>query len=282
MTEANVVYSDIKFTKSKGNATVTPSPTESTYSEIRILKTEPSAGSQQQTGGSKVTAERVAIVVLSALLAAAVIALGFTCYKHHQTTEDLQKLTDENTALRKNITERRCEVKTCNTVQKPCPKPPTDPCHKCEDGWEPKGSQCYYFSTDESTWEQARHECRRRRGDLVKIDSEAEQSFLVQKVSDKMVEHEDKFWIGLTDSVKEGTWLWADGTPLNERLTFWSGKEPDNWTEKDVDGEDCARMGEKNGTDLRYWFDQSCKVSQKSICEKSAETGRQEAVCILA
>uniref|UniRef100_A0A8C4DLJ0 C-type lectin domain-containing protein n=1 Tax=Dicentrarchus labrax TaxID=13489 RepID=A0A8C4DLJ0_DICLA len=112
------------------------------------------------------------------------------------------------------------------------------------------GTQCYYFFTNNLTWNESRDECRQKGGDLVQIDSREEQ-----------VKHTDKFWIGLTDSEKEGTWLWVDGSPLKESLTFWSGKEPDNWTERDPDGEDCVRMGEKaRAHDLKCWFDQSCKV----------------------
>uniref|UniRef100_A0A671UAB1 C-type lectin domain-containing protein n=1 Tax=Sparus aurata TaxID=8175 RepID=A0A671UAB1_SPAAU len=140
-----------------------------------------------------------------------------------------------------------------------------DTCHKCQEGWEQNGPQCYYFSTDELTWEQAREKCRRDGADLVKIESEDE-----QKLRDKMTKTEDRFWIGLTDSVTEGTWLWTDGTPLNESLTFWRKGEPDNRTEENADGEDCVRMGTKSGSGLKWWFDRSCKASQKSICEKSA------------
>lgn len=125
------------------------------------------------------------------------------------------------------------------------------------------------------------------------------QSFLQQKLSKKMISPKDKYWIGLTDSKTEDTWLWADGSPLNKRsdcwthffffwvnfqyqsfiepvlyvllslsLTFWRGKEPDNWKEENPDGEDCVRMGEQGGSHLETWFDKSCKVPHKSICEK--------------
>uniref|UniRef100_A0A8C4F9Q3 C-type lectin domain-containing protein n=1 Tax=Dicentrarchus labrax TaxID=13489 RepID=A0A8C4F9Q3_DICLA len=114
---------------------------------------------------------------------------------------------------------------------------------KCEYGWEQHGRQCYYFSTNYFTWSNSRDECRQKGGDLVQIDS-----------------REEQFWIGLTDSEKEGTWLWVDGSPLNERF---------DW--KDPDGEDCVRMGEKAGApDLKCWFDESCKYAHRSICEKPA------------
>uniref|UniRef100_A0A671XI52 C-type lectin domain-containing protein n=1 Tax=Sparus aurata TaxID=8175 RepID=A0A671XI52_SPAAU len=140
-----------------------------------------------------------------------------------------------------------------------------DTCHKCQEGWEQNGPQCYYFSTDKLTWEQAREKCRRDGADLVKIESEDE---------DKMVEKEDRFWIGLTDSVTEGTWLWTDGTPLNKSLTFWGKGQPDNLKGENADGQDCVRMGEISRSGLKWWFDKSCTAPQKRICEKSAETGR--------
>ncbi|KAM9339824.1 galactose-specific lectin nattectin-like [Symphorus nematophorus] len=233
------------------------SSAESTYSEISIVNAEPQTTelpvSQKPavtSGGSKVRAETVVIVVLSALLAAAVVALGFIYYENLQTTERLQKLTDEHEAVKKNLT--------------------VEPTLICECGWEQHGKKCYYFSSNESNWLAARHECRLQGGDLVQIDSREEQSFLECKLREKMKEAEDKFWIGLTDSQKEGTWLWVDGSPLNESLTFWNPREPDNWIGRDADGEDCARMGEKAGAaDLKCWFDQYCIKPQRHICEKS-------------
>uniref|UniRef100_A0A8C4FEB8 C-type lectin domain-containing protein n=1 Tax=Dicentrarchus labrax TaxID=13489 RepID=A0A8C4FEB8_DICLA len=134
---------------------------------------------------------------------------------------------------------------------------------------------CYYFSTNRLTWSESRDECRQKGGDLVQIDSREEQL----KVREKINYDEDKFWIGLTDSEKEGTWLWVDGSPLNESLTFWNGSEPDNWAGYNPDGADCVMMGEKAGApDLKCWFDESCKYTYRSICEKPAETGLLQCV----
>uniref|UniRef100_A0A3P9BQ28 C-type lectin domain-containing protein n=1 Tax=Maylandia zebra TaxID=106582 RepID=A0A3P9BQ28_9CICH len=137
-----------------------------------------------------------------------------------------------------------------------------DSCYKCEDGWKGK---CYYFSTRKSSWDQSKTECSTKGGGLVKIDSSEEQvlntaagscshphvSFLGKNVQQKTTGYDDLFWIGLTGSAEEGKWLWVDGSPLNE-----SGEDPD--------GDDCVGMGPM------YWFDNSCKVPQRSICEKPA------------
>uniref|UniRef100_A0A7N6AMN1 C-type lectin domain-containing protein n=1 Tax=Anabas testudineus TaxID=64144 RepID=A0A7N6AMN1_ANATE len=182
-----------------------------------------------------------------------------------------------------NTKEKLCETKPVTTAQPVCPKPTEvkidDTCPKCEEGWELHGGKCYYFSTRESTWNQSRDYCRCRGGDLVKIDSREEQSFLELRLRTKMEDGDDKFWIGLTDSKEEGKWLWVDDSPLNTSLAFWGNTQPDNWTgnngENLPEGEDCVLMGKKSGADdLKCWADVFCKSNYKSICEKSAETGR--------
>uniref|UniRef100_A0A3B5Q298 C-type lectin domain-containing protein n=1 Tax=Xiphophorus maculatus TaxID=8083 RepID=A0A3B5Q298_XIPMA len=120
---------------------------------------------------------------------------------------------------------------------------------KCEAGWEKHGGNCYYFSTSKSSWINSRRSCADHGSDLVKIDSREE---------GLMVEDDDKFWIGLTDSVEEGRWFWVDGSPLDERL--------------ETTNENILRGGSH---DLTCWFDKACNVSLKSICEKPAAPAQQ-------
>uniref|UniRef100_A0A3P8QS35 C-type lectin domain-containing protein n=1 Tax=Astatotilapia calliptera TaxID=8154 RepID=A0A3P8QS35_ASTCA len=165
------------------------------------------------------------------------------------------------------------QISSCNLFK-------DEPCYKCEDDWKEHGGNCYYFSTNSSPWNESRTVCKTKGGDLVKIDSEEEQNFLRKNVQQKMEIHDIPFWIGLTDLAEEGRWLWVDD--LNEggevqfwiALTFWRFFEPDDWKGKDPDGEDCGRMGPV------YWFDNSCKRSRGSICEKSAVVGHHIFVCV--
>ncbi|XP_044027842.1 immune-related, lectin-like receptor 4 isoform X2 [Siniperca chuatsi] len=205
--------------------------------------------SQQQAasnGGSKVTSERVALLVLSALLAAAVIVIYRLSFENMRHKTTFQTLRDEHEAVKRNLTGILSEIESHKMVH-PIHGNISEPCLKCEEGWEQHEGKCYYFSTSTSAWEKSRDECRQQGGDLVKIDSRDEQEFLDLKLREKMNQDEDKFWIGLTDSKQENTWLWADGSPLNTSLSFWSGNEPDNWKGDNADGEDCARMGVKAG-----------------------------------
>ncbi|XP_054911274.1 type-2 ice-structuring protein-like isoform X2 [Poeciliopsis prolifica] len=257
MPEADVTYADVKFTtpRSRGNVAAE----DMTYSEVKISNKQEAVCSTniQQSGSSsrsKVTPERLVLLGLVVLLAAALIALGLTYIQTNQTLQSLKE------TVRKNISGPSCP--SCP----PSPKAKSLTCLKCEAGWEPHGGNCYYFSSTKSSWTDSRRSCINRGSDLVKIDSREEQMFLEVRLRGLMEDDEDKFWIGLTDSKTEGKWLWMDGSPLDKSLSFWSQNEPDNWK-----NEDCVRMGERGGThDLRCWFDKDCNVAHKSICEKPA------------
>uniref|UniRef100_A0A4W5KSR6 Immune-related, lectin-like receptor 4 n=1 Tax=Hucho hucho TaxID=62062 RepID=A0A4W5KSR6_9TELE len=130
----------------------------------------------------------------------------------------------------------------------------------CAEGWEYYGGKCFYFSPDKLTWAQSRDECITRGGHLVIIGSLED------------MEPEDKFWIGLTDSINENEWLWVDNSALSTR--FWLGnQEPDDRIGEYgeyPEGEDCARMGELGGTkDAKSWLDANCN-SIVTVCVSHA------------
>uniref|UniRef100_A0AAZ3RS14 C-type lectin domain-containing protein n=1 Tax=Oncorhynchus tshawytscha TaxID=74940 RepID=A0AAZ3RS14_ONCTS len=79
----------------------------------------------------------------------------------------------------------------------------------CPDGWQKFNSSWYFLSTVTKTWKESREDCRERGADLVIVNSDMEQQFLLGLNKGA--------WIGLTDSVTEGTWRWVDDTPLTIR-----------------------------------------------------------------
>ncbi|XP_029622419.1 CD209 antigen-like protein A [Salmo trutta] len=76
----------------------------------------------------------------------------------------------------------------------------------CPEGWQKFESSWYFLSTVKKPWEESRDDCLKRGADLVIINSKMEQKFICGL--------NKRAWIGLTDSVTEGTWKWVDGTPL--------------------------------------------------------------------
>ncbi|XP_043993992.1 C-type lectin domain family 4 member A-like isoform X2 [Gambusia affinis] len=223
MAAAEVTYADVKLPKSKGKADNRLS-SEVTYSEVRRLRkltedSQPFDSSEMRNPQPRrqtkrrPTAERGALLVLSVLLAAAIIALSVT------------QINCRNT---------HSELKMCKASPPPsCPPPPEvkeETFQKCEEGWEKHGRNCYYLNTTKSTWNDSRRFCIDRGSDLVKIDSREEQTFLGKKLRRFMnqmkMNETETFWIGLTESKEEEIRFWVDGSPLNESLSFWS--EPGN------------------------------------------------------
>ncbi|XP_029701004.1 hepatic lectin-like [Takifugu rubripes] len=274
MTDTNTVYSDVTFVKTrKGTRETTSTPDETTYSEVKVSKikapSEPDGPQQAvSNGGSKVTS--VAFGLLTALLTAAVIGLIFTTLSYFQTMARLHQLSAQNA----NLTETCSQITSPTEEPKTCPAfvNTTNPCLNCPDGWKGFEGQCYYFSNNTLDFEKAREQCQQQGADLVKVSSKEEQKFLAAAVA-PMITNNDRFWIGLTDSEKEGQWLWMDRSPLEESLKFWVSHEPDDWKKEDPEnGEDCATLGERSGK-AYCWYDRTCKYPLRSICEKPGMPG---------
>uniref|UniRef100_A0A4W5LZR1 C-type lectin domain-containing protein n=1 Tax=Hucho hucho TaxID=62062 RepID=A0A4W5LZR1_9TELE len=125
----------------------------------------------------------------------------------------------------------------------------------CPEGWQKFESSCYFLSTETKTWKESREDCLERGADLVIINSDKEQKFVFDL--------KRRVWIGLTDSVNEGTWKWVDGTPLT--TGYWCEPQPDNAGPNG--DEDCAEM-HKDQSPLKAWNDMSCGSKLNWICEK--------------
>ncbi|XP_061520216.1 immune-related, lectin-like receptor 4 [Phycodurus eques] len=267
MPETEVLYSDLVFVKSRGNQSrdAASSAPETNSAKVIVAKTQSKPLHGAKPVRSKLTTERVAFVVVCVLLVLALVALCYISYQNVQSRKNLQRLKAEPEVWKASQSDGQIFQKD-------------GVCRSCDSGWELNGESCYRFSTTQDTWERSRRICQLQNGNLVKIDSRDEQSFVERRLRDKMSFQEDKFWIGLTDSKQEGRWLWADGSPLDPSLSFWARNEPDNWSGDGGGevGEDCVRMGEKDGAhELLCWFDKACGVPHRSVCEKTARKGRR-------
>ncbi|XP_058849987.1 C-type lectin domain family 4 member E-like isoform X1 [Acipenser ruthenus] len=247
------------------------------------------------------------LIALSCLLLAAIIALGVLFYNLQAKNLELQSQYSE---LDRNYTDISATVSDFQTknlelqsryseLERNYTDISARVCEACPQNWELFNGKCYYFSTDRMNWHSSRDNCTSLGGHLVIIESDGEQMtdhrhrhsstdrglFSVQRFLSGKVTHEAKtsneeeqsYWIGLTDAVTEGTWLWVDGTPLigNVKAKFWAtrthdkGKEPDDYNGEDSSGEDCAQLHPKRNS-KETWFDSSCKKQFKRICETKA------------
>jgi len=103
------------------------------------------------------------------------------------------------------------------------------------------------------TYEQGKHECRIR-GGLIAVMGAASQERDISNVAPS----QGWFWVGATDLVTEGTFIWDDGTPMS--FTNWVSGQPDNYGGFDPKGENCLQVGwsasgPSNAVD---WNDLSC------------------------
>ncbi|XP_010867501.1 C-type lectin domain family 4 member M-like [Esox lucius] len=129
---------------------------------------------------------------------------------------------------------------------------------KCPNGWKVFDNSIYYISTEQNNWEYANQDCLKRGAQLVIINNQEEQIFLITL--------NIRSWIGLTDVETEGTWKWVDGTPLT--TVYWGEKEPNSGGNENKD-EDCAEMNNIWYNDpVKKWNDFTCNTQLNWICEK--------------
>ncbi|XP_053191391.1 C-type lectin domain family 4 member M-like [Scomber japonicus] len=144
-------------------------------------------------------------------------------------------------------------------------------CGKCLTGWALFNSSCYFFSYTESktvkkNWHESRADCISRGADLVVIDNLEEQKYVSGNI-DSMRSAADVwqsgFWIGLTDTEVEGTWVWINNvTDVEQR--YWMDGEPNNLRQ----GEDCAVAVYSNINPWKTRFDARCIFKKFHwICE---------------
>uniref|UniRef100_A0A4W4G1K7 C-type lectin domain-containing protein n=1 Tax=Electrophorus electricus TaxID=8005 RepID=A0A4W4G1K7_ELEEL len=119
----------------------------------------------------------------------------------------------------------------------------------CESGWRCFSSSMYYISAVKKSWSESRQDCREKRADLVTINSKEEQEFISKTLGSLSA------WIGLTDSEREGTWKWVDGTALTTK--YWGSGEPNSH----AGDEDCVMLNDGK------WADYPCSSYFIWICE---------------
>ena len=131
----------------------------------------------------------------------------------------------------------------------------------CPPGWDEFGDSCYkfmmnFFYSVRLNWNNARAVCQGLEGDLVSIDNEMEMEF-VNNIS-SMFKNTD-MCIGLNDRLKEGQFVWSDGTPFNNSRSYsnWRDGQPDN-----SGNEDCVVLNNNK------WYDEPCSDTDKYICER--------------
>ncbi|XP_007540676.1 C-type lectin domain family 6 member A-like isoform X1 [Poecilia formosa] len=154
-------------------------------------------------------------------------------------------------------------------------------CSRCLPGWKEHASRCFFLSSVDKTWENARINCLDHKGDLAVVHNAEDQAFLTnmtfqfKKANPGINFH--SAWIGLQDLVKEGNFFWVNGDKLKLDVRFWRPGEPNNsvatW-DTDQAGQDCVSMVPPDvvGPEgwMNNWDDISCTGKRHYICETDA------------
>ncbi|XP_029605261.1 C-type lectin domain family 4 member E-like [Salmo trutta] len=214
------------------------------------LHQSPQAGTRLKHVNQKSQPWRMATVSLGLLcvvLLITVISLSVHYDEQYYGLSRLQtsynNLTEEKLQLQRTVSEQEKKISELG----PCP-----------DGWRRLRCSCYYFSNNSKTWSESRQDCRERGADLLIINSREEQHFL-NTLGERM-----HYWIGLTDSEKEGIWKWVDGTKPTT-TQFWREGEPNNAQ----GGENCAVFNSfsDNLGIIQSWNDQPCSLLIHWVCK---------------
>jgi hypothetical protein len=118
------------------------------------------------------------------------------------------------------------------------------------------GNRTYAFCQFGLTWHRAEAYCRELHGHLVTIHDRAEDIFIFLEANKHS---HDRYWIGLNDIHREGTFEWASGSPVH--YTRWAPGEPN-----DAGGnEDCVQINRYHPSD--EWNDEPCDQLLRFVCE---------------
>ena len=132
--------------------------------------------------------------------------------------------------------------------------------------WDSDRYDRYEYFSQKLTWSEAETDCVNRGGHLVSIGSELENR-MVSRLATRYGGNES-VWIGLTDSLNEGTWRWSDGSGSWNQgnttpYTNWDWGEPDTNV-----NHNCALLWHPNDRQGGSWWDVECApLSFSYICE---------------
>ncbi|KAI8488335.1 Collectin-11 [Branchiostoma belcheri] len=170
-------------------------------------------------------------------------------------------LFEQNKKMQKQITElqerdkdmqgqiKDLKLDHCITKKTCCNKTLT-----CPSGYErfcEKPDMCYKFFTDKKNYTKAKSVCKAPGGHLVMPKDKATNDFLHKQAVARY--NTSYVWIGLTDQVIEGTWVWEDGATLGT-----------GWYNDQATSSDCAVIG------YNKWAVMTCTQDMNYICEKKA------------
>ncbi|XP_019119733.1 lactose-binding lectin l-2-like [Larimichthys crocea] len=126
----------------------------------------------------------------------------------------------------------------------------------CPMFWFSFNDRCYKYVSTRLSWADAELYCVSERANLVSIHSLEEHNFIKDLI--RNFDHSQGYtWIGLSDTQKEGGWMWSDGSAVD--FLLWNENQPDNCSNV----EHCGHTNFDTGL---KWNDIRCSDTLPSVC----------------
>ncbi|KAI4900981.1 hypothetical protein NFI96_011888 [Prochilodus magdalenae] len=97
-------------------------------------------------------------------------------------------------------------------------------CAKCQNGWSQFGSRCFRIFTEAAAWMDSEYTCMTMGGHLASVHSDEEYTF-IQDLVLNTINSSSPVWLGATDALQDGVWVWTDGSAFN--YNNWNYGLPD-------------------------------------------------------
>ncbi|KAK3585795.1 hypothetical protein CHS0354_010574 [Potamilus streckersoni] len=135
---------------------------------------------------------------------------------------------------------------------------------KCPHGWLDRPGSATYYSfrfKQKKSWSDARLECQRYDGELLKIETDKEKVWVLSQIHhiENITFGNDGWWTGLNKREQGDVtkWVWADGVALEPNLIKWAQGEPNNY----LGQEHCAEIWQG------MLYDKNCDHQLYYSCE---------------
>lgn len=149
-------------------------------------------------------------------------------------------------------------TETCNGYDDDCDDV-ADDAGDCPCAVEYRGSNLshpYMFCTSGASWSAGSSVCNSHGYELLTVNDSSENAWADSTADGYSTQ---KWWIGLNDRAREGTFVWASGESVT--FTNWHSGEPNNGG----GNEDCTQFNRFHPS--QTWNDEPCGTSFRYICE---------------
>ncbi|WP_436443539.1 galactose-specific lectin nattectin-like [Plectropomus leopardus] len=132
-----------------------------------------------------------------------------------------------------------------------------DDCKQCPDGWTGFRDNCYKYNHAKKDWADAERFCIGQGGNLASIHNKEELHF-VENLIFTATNRNDQTFVGGHDTVKEGVWLWSNGSPFDYKGIWGKGQPSNGGSSK---SEHCLELNWNGAPN-----DVNCHVAKPFVC----------------